>query len=418
MTALSTALGRTKTYRTETLPNGDEQMIVTDPSGLSSRSVTRKDHGLVTSYEYDVVGNLRRATLPTGRVVEYVIDGSNRRVGKRVDGAMVQGLLYAGALKPIAELDGNGSVVSRFDYGSSPLVPDYLVKGGTLYRILSDHLGSPRIVVNAATGSVAQRMDFDQWGNVVRDTSPGFQPFGFTGGIYDRDVGLVRYGARDYDATVGRWTAKDPSGLAAGTNLYMYGSNDPVNHVDPNGREPVTIIIVAVAVAVVAALVTIVGAGVFAPSDTSKAPSNVVGLASIVPGLGAAVVGAAKVVFGGLYDVLGLSRFFTRVKCPPASSGEFVNLASAERTTHITVGDATGGGHMWPGAPGKTPFPQGWSADQIMHHVSDIATDPGLQWIQQTGKAGSLFTKAGDPALLRDGDTRRGRNQGNPRTRG
>jgi hypothetical protein len=33
-----------------------------------------------------------------------------------------------------------------------------------------------------------------------------------------------------------------------------------------------------------------------------------------------------------------------------------------------------------------------------MHCVSDIATDPGLQWVQQTGKAGSLFTKAGDPA--------------------
>jgi hypothetical protein len=29
--------------------------------------------------------------------------------------------------------------------------------------------------------------------------------------------------------------------------------------------------------------------------------------------------------------------------------------------------------------------------------VSDIATDPTLQWVQQTGKAGSLFTKAGAP---------------------
>jgi hypothetical protein len=81
-----------------------------------------------------------------------------------------------------------------------------------------------------------------------------------------------------------------------------------------------------------------------------------------------------------------------------AAESEFVNLASAQRTTHITVGDATGGGHMWPGAPGKTPFRQGWSADQIMHHVSDIATDPSLQWVQQTGKAGSLFTKSGAPA--------------------
>ncbi len=148
--------------------------------------------------------DLRKATLPSGRVVEYVVDGSNRRVGKRVDGVLVQGLLYANALKPIAELDGAGNVVSRFVYGASPIVPDYVVKSGTFYRILSDHLGSPRVVVNAATGAVAQRMDFDEWGNVTRDTSPGFQPFGFAGGIHDRDTVLVRYGARDYDASVGR----------------------------------------------------------------------------------------------------------------------------------------------------------------------------------------------------------------------
>lgn len=73
-------------------------------------------------------------------------------------------------------------------------------------------------------------------------------------------------------------------------------------------------------------------------------------------------------------------------------------MASEQRTTHILTGDATGGGHLWPGAPGKTPFPQGWSGNQVMHTVSDIATDPTLTWVQQTGKAGTWFTKAGDPA--------------------
>jgi hypothetical protein len=40
---------------------------------------------------------------------------------------------------------------------------------------------------------------------------------------------------------------------------------------------------------------------------------------------------------------------------------EFFNLASDARTTHILHGDATGGGHLWPGLTGKTPFPTGWS---------------------------------------------------------
>jgi RHS repeat-associated protein len=71
---------------------------------------------------------------------------------------------------------------------------------------------------------------------VLLDTSPGFQPFGFAGGIYDPDTALVRFGARDYSAEVGRWLAKDPIGFGGGdSNLYGYVLGDPVNLFDPLG---------------------------------------------------------------------------------------------------------------------------------------------------------------------------------------
>src|SRR5690606_36494049 len=61
-------------------------------------------------------------------------------------------------------------------------------------------------------------------------------PFGFAGGIYDRDTGLIRFGMRDYDPETGRWTSKDPILFAGGdTNLYGYVMNDPINFVDPTG---------------------------------------------------------------------------------------------------------------------------------------------------------------------------------------
>jgi RHS repeat-associated protein len=153
-----------------------------------------------------------------------------------VNGALVEGFPYEGQLRPVAWLDGTGAVYATFVYGLHVNVPEYMVTAAGTFRFLTDHLGSPRLVVNASTGAVAQRIDYDEWGQVTSDTSPGFQPFGFAGGLYDRDTGLVRFGARDYDASTGRWTSKDPLSFGGGdSNLYAYAANDPVNVTDPTG---------------------------------------------------------------------------------------------------------------------------------------------------------------------------------------
>ncbi len=149
-----------------------------------------------------------------------------------------QGFLYQDQLEPVAELDGNGNLVSRFVYCGCGAgnIPQYMVKDGVTYRIISDHLGSPRLVIDSTTGAIAQRMDYDEFGNVLLDTNPDFQPFGFAGGMYDQHTKLTRFGARDYDAETGRWTAKDPIRFdAEDTNLYGYVFNDPVNGIDPEG---------------------------------------------------------------------------------------------------------------------------------------------------------------------------------------
>jgi uncharacterized protein RhaS with RHS repeats len=50
-------------------------------------------------------------------------------------------------------------------------------------------------------------------------------------------TGLVRFGARDYDAQSGWWTSKDPIGFEGGQfDLFAYCNNDPVNYYDPYGE--------------------------------------------------------------------------------------------------------------------------------------------------------------------------------------
>lgn len=133
-------------------------------------------------YDYDLFGNLRHALLENGIEVEYVIDGRNRRVGKEVNGQLVQGFLDDDLLRIVAELDGSSQVVARFIYADGINVPELMERNGRTYRLLQDHLGSPRLVVDTATGEIAQELAYDAWGNLVFDSNRGFQPFGFAGG--------------------------------------------------------------------------------------------------------------------------------------------------------------------------------------------------------------------------------------------
>jgi RHS repeat-associated protein len=81
-------------------------------------------------------------------------------------------------------------------------------------------------------------MNHDEFGKVLVDTNPNYLPFGFAGGIYDSATGLVRFGVRDYDAQIARWTSKDPIRFRGGdTNLYGYVLQDPVNLIDSDGLE-------------------------------------------------------------------------------------------------------------------------------------------------------------------------------------
>ena len=121
----------------------------------------------------------------------------------------------------LAVFDGSDTLRYRFEYADGR-VPFAMTDGsGRTYYLAYNPVGSLRIIADAS-GNVVKQIDYDSFGNIIADTAPLFDiPFGFAGGLHDRDTGLVRFGFRDYDPDTGRWTAKDPIGFAGGdTDLY------------------------------------------------------------------------------------------------------------------------------------------------------------------------------------------------------
>ncbi|EFK06099.1 RHS repeat-associated core domain protein [delta proteobacterium NaphS2] len=197
---------------------------------------TRTQEGEVTTYSYSSQGELLSVTLPNGTLIEYLHDPFGRRIAKKVNGVITEKYLWQGMTRLLAIYDGSDNLVMRFQYADGRM-PNSMTLAGSTYYLAYNQVGSLRAVADAS-GNVVKRLDYDSYGNVISDTDPSFEiPFGFAGGLYDGDTGLVRFGYRDYDPDIGRWTAKDPIFFAGGdTDLYGYCLNDPVNLIDIKGN--------------------------------------------------------------------------------------------------------------------------------------------------------------------------------------
>ena len=96
-------------------------------------------------------------------------------MGREVGGRLTAGYLYDPSGQIVAETDGAGAVTEQFGYddqGHLALVE----KGGRTYRVVTDPVGSPRLVIDSQSGALADAITYDGWGRVTSETSPGPYP--------------------------------------------------------------------------------------------------------------------------------------------------------------------------------------------------------------------------------------------------
>ncbi|QNM96747.1 RHS repeat-associated core domain-containing protein [Chitinimonas koreensis] len=187
------------------------------------------------SYRYDVRGRLIEAG-----GAQYTVNAFGERVIKTYQG---QTTLYHydqwGRL--LAETDAQGA--TRREYVYLDTLPVGVIDFGTEIRYIhTDHLGTPRLVTDAAKQAIwAWRGE--PFGATAADEDPtgSNAPYAFNlrfpGQYFDKETGLHYNYHRDYDPQVGRYIQTDPIGLAGGINTYAYVSNNPLSGIDPKGLD-------------------------------------------------------------------------------------------------------------------------------------------------------------------------------------
>jgi RHS repeat-associated protein len=128
-----------------------------------------------------------------------------------------------------------------------------------LYFVSTDHLGSTRALVRD-DGTVMARYDYNPWGELIRSEITEDIAYQYTGQENDKELGLLNFRARFYDAELGRFYGVDPQGQFA--SPFSFAGNNPVMYVDPDGEFITSAFLGPVGVVIDAALWgAVIGAG-------------------------------------------------------------------------------------------------------------------------------------------------------------
>jgi len=204
-----------------------------DKAGFRS---IRNDRGRYTTYQYAPDYRLIAAHQEDEDIrYNFKHDGNGQRRAKFRNGQLAEAYLWRDFIRLAGFHDGEDAY--EFAYRQGDRLPAAMVSaGGAVGLLFYDQVGSLRVVADR-NGKVIKEILYDPFGGILEDTNPDLRiPLGFSGGLHDRDLGLIRFGWRDYDPTTGRWTAPDPMGDAGGDpDWYGYCLGDPVNMVDPLG---------------------------------------------------------------------------------------------------------------------------------------------------------------------------------------
>ena len=203
-------------------------------------------------YTYDSNGNLTKDLNKGISTITYNVlnlpnmvtfsDGSTIAYTYGADGTKLKTVHKTGSTTTTTDYCGN--VVYENGVQKLLLTDEGYVtlSDGKYHYYLKDHQGNNRVVINQS-GTVEETNHYYPFGGVFANTG-NTQPYKYNGKEFDgkKGVNLYDYGARHYDAALGRFTTVDS--LAEkhySESLYTYCYSNPINCIEPNGKDGIYI---------------------------------------------------------------------------------------------------------------------------------------------------------------------------------
>ena len=181
----------------------------------------------ITNISYNLLSLPSVVTFGDGSTITYTYaaDGKKLRTVHVING-MTTTTDYCGNV--IYENDVPKTLLTETGYIS--------LMDSKYHYYIKDHLGNNRVVADSE-GNVEEVNQYYPFGGLFA-TNSSIQPYKYNGKEFDDNAGLnwYDYGARHYDATLGRWYVVDPMAEERySISYYIYTSNNPINRIDPNG---------------------------------------------------------------------------------------------------------------------------------------------------------------------------------------
>ena len=200
---------------------------------------------------YDRSGNPMRISFTDGSITENVYSESGEKLISRYSGTLTSPMIPDSQTSPVPHLiqtvEYHGNVIYRDGKVDMVLFPGgYATINGsavTFHYYTQDYLGNNRAVINGSTGAIEQMVAYYPFGGVIADlgmSQTSGQPYRFGGKELITANGLNEYdfGARWYYSAVPFFTKPDPlCEKYYWLSPYLYCMNNPVNAIDPDGRD-------------------------------------------------------------------------------------------------------------------------------------------------------------------------------------